>query len=83
MLPPDYDYTAAGFDNFLSRSIDQAPQANLNSPAPASQAVRLDAVQMTGAIGDNMRIGKITINGAAGNITANDGSNDFFILGDE
>lgn len=85
MKPNNYDYTQAGFDGFLNRSIDNDAQINLDSPSqgPPSQAISFDQAQLSGAIGDTMRVGNISINGAAGNITANDGTNDFFILGDE
>lgn len=83
MNPRDYSYLDAGFDGFLSRSIDNLTQVNLDSPGPQSTAIRFDAAQLSGAMSDTMRIGKINLNGSAGNITANDGNNDFFIIGDE
>lgn len=82
-MEPNYSYIDAGFDSFLSRSIDGLAQVNLNSPGPASRQISFDQAQLSGAIGDNIRVGNISINGSAGNITANDGTNDFFILGDE
>lgn len=85
MKPRQYDYLDAGLDAFLSRSIDNSGQVNLDAPsqAPPTQAIRFDSAQLSGSPGDTMRVGNISINGAAGNITANDGSNDFFILGNE
>lgn len=84
MKPPrEYNYLDAGFDPFLSRSIDDSVQINLDSPGPPARQISFDQAQLSGAIGDSIRVGNITINGSAGNITANDGSNDFFILGDE
>lgn len=83
MKPREYSYLDAGFDGFLSRSIDDVTQVNLDSQGPQTQAIRFDQSQLTGAMGDNIRVGRININGSAGNITANDGNNDFFIIGDE
>lgn len=83
MKPREYSYLDSGFDGFLSRSIDDVSQVNLDSQGPSSNAMRFDQAQVSGALGDTLRIGKINLNGAAGNITANDGDNDFFILGDE
>lgn len=83
MKPREYSYLDAGFDGFLNRSIDNTSQVNLDSQGSQSNAIRFDSAQLSGAMGDTMRVGKININGAAGNITANDGNNDFFLLGDE
>jgi hypothetical protein len=78
-----YDYRDSGFDAFLSRSIDSTPQANLDSLGPVNNAIRYDDMQVSGMLGDTYAIGKIHLNGGKGNITGNDGNNDFFIIGDE
>lgn len=87
MATEDQDYVAAGFDNFLSRSIDNNPQNNLDSPSPPNNAVAFDRTQATGSLGDSFRIGgtqgSISFNGSEGNIIGNDGQNDFFILGQD
>lgn len=77
----DYDYTTAGFDGFLSRSIDDLSQVNLDSPGPVSTAVRYDGAQVSGMLGDSLQIGGVRLNKT--NITANDGQNDFLLIGDE
>ncbi len=79
----DFDYESAGFDAFLSRSIDNLSQVNLDSQGPQTTSIRYDNAQVSGMLGDTLQVGKIHINGSQGNITGNDGSNDFFILGDE
>lgn len=83
MNPPSYSYTEAGFDSFLSRSIDNLTQVNLDSQGPQSTQMRFDSAQVSGALGDTLRLGKVKLNGAQGNITINDGNNDFFLVGDE
>lgn len=83
MKPREYSYLDAGFDSFLTRSIDSSAQVTLDSPGPPNTAIRLDGAQFSGAISDTLRIGNLSLNGVPGNIMANDGSNDFFILGDE
>lgn len=79
--PETFDYTQSGFDAFLSRSIDNLSQVNLNSPGPVSTAISYDRAQVTGSLGDTLRIGKIYLNGADENITLNDGNTDRFLLG--
>jgi hypothetical protein len=79
----DYDYTNAGLDGFLSRSIDNLDQVNLDAAGPRSTAIRYDSAQQSGAMGDRIRLGKITIDGQAGNIIGNDGTNDFLLIGED
>lgn len=79
----DQDYEAEGFNQFMSRSIDSGASANLDSPTPPVNTQAFDRTQVSGAQGDSYRIGKITLNGSTGTITANDGDNDFFLLGAE
>ena len=77
------DYTDAGFDAFLSRSIDDLSQVNLDSQGPQTTAVRYDSAQVSGMLGDTLQLGKIRFNGRAGNITINDGNNDFLLMGED
>lgn len=76
-----YDYTAAGFDGFLSRSIDNTPRVNLASQGPQSTAIRYDDAQVSGMLGDTLQIGGVRISREA--ITINDGQNDFLVMGDD
>lgn len=64
----DYDYEASGFDAFLSRSIDNLSQANLDAGGPLSNQLRYDATQVSGLLGDVVRFGNITIDGVKGTI---------------
>lgn len=79
----DYNYETAGFDSFLTRSIDSVQQINLDSPIPINNTLRFDSTQISGALGDTMRLGRIFLNGAQGNIILNDGVNDFLLMGDD
>lgn len=79
----DQDYTASGFDNFLSRDVESNPQINLDSPAPKNNSIAFDRNQVTGALGDTLKIGKIYLNGSAGNIILNDGNNDRLLIGQQ
>lgn len=66
MNPDDYDYNAAGFDNFMSRSVDNNSQINLDSPAPPNNATAFDRTQVGGTIGDIFRTGDV---GQTGDLT--------------
>lgn len=75
------DYEQAGFDGFLSRSIDDVQQTNLESTGPISTQVRFDASQMSGALGDTIKVGNIRLEKTR--IIINDGNNDFLLMGEE
>ncbi len=77
----DYDYTQAGFDGFLTRSIDSPPQINLDSQGAPAQAIRYDDMQVSGMLGDTLQIGKVRIENTR--IVINDGSNDFLLMGED
>lgn len=79
----EMDYNSAGFDNFFSRSVEQSPQINLDSPSPPNNAVAFDRTQVTGPLGDTFRIGLISLNGADGNIIVNDSNDDRLLLGEQ
>lgn len=82
MKPPnDYSYIDAGFDGFLSRSIDDLVQTTLNSQGPQTTQLRFDNQAGSGSFGDTLRIGSISLNGVDGTITINDGNNDFLLMG--
>ena len=68
----EYSYQDSGFDNFLSRSIDNTAQDNLDSQGPISNSIRYDSQQVSGSLGDTFRVGKITIDGVAGRISVMD-----------
>lgn len=77
----NYNYTSAGFDGFLSRSIDRTPQVNLNDPGPVSNSVRYDSTQVSGFLGDTLQIGSVRITRTG--IIMNDGTNDVLLIGDD
>lgn len=82
MNPSLYDYTAAGFDKFLSRSIDDIQQQNLDSTGPASLAIPFDRTQTSGSLGNIIRVGNISIDGVKGRISIYDGDNEVVRLGE-
>lgn len=63
-----YDYTYSGLDSFLSRSIDETPQSNLEAAGPTSMSVPFDRMQVSGSIGNVIRVGNIQIDGVVGRI---------------
>lgn len=84
VTPSRYDYTQAGFDSFLSRSIDSQGQNSLSVPLNQnSRAIAFDRSQVSGVFGDTAQIGKINLDGAQGAITLKDGDNVTFILGED
>lgn len=78
----DYTYESAGFDGFMSRSIDDVAQVTLDSPGPDTTAVRYDSAQISGALGNSLTIGSIVIDGVKGRISIFDGANEVVRLGD-
>lgn len=70
-----YDYTDAGLDAFLSRSVDSVSQVNLDSSGPVSNSQAYDRTQVSGSLGDTIRVGKIQLDGVAGRISVFDDSN--------
>ncbi len=72
-----YNYSNAGFDGFLNRSIDTNPSVihtDLNSiPAISTgQQVNYDQMQVTGSLGDHLRVGLIDLAGGEGRISISD-----------
>lgn len=66
-MSPDYNYESAGFDAYLSRSID-----NVGQSAPQAMQVNFDQNQISGSLGDTLRIGSIFLDGKAGSIVIYD-----------
>ena len=81
-MNPTYDYTTSGFDGFLSRSVDDLPQNNLDSAGPVSNSMAYDRNQVTGAIGNTIKVGNITIDGVKGRISIYDGTNEVVRIGE-
>lgn len=76
------DYTDSGFDDFLSRSIDNLPRSNLSGQGPVSKTVAFDRTQTTGMLGDTLQIGSIHIDGVKGRISIFDGDNEVVRIGE-
>lgn len=75
-----FSYTDAGFDNFLSRSIDNLSQVNLDSAGPQSTAKAFDRTQVSGSLGDSLSIGNIILDGRKGRITISDDNNNTVVI---
>ena len=77
MNKDEYSYENAGFDGFLSRSIDQLSQVNLDSPGPSTNQIRYDASQTSGILGDKFKIGNILFDGKESRVVlTSDDNND-------
>jgi hypothetical protein len=81
-----YDYLQAGFDAFLNRSIDantvSTQSLNFLPPIATGQQLNYDQMHVTGALGDNLQIGNITLDGASGRISIfDDEGNEIVRLG--
>lgn len=64
-----YDYSDAGLDGFLSRSIDDVNQPSLNTPGPIVGSIAFDRTNVSGPLGDVLRVGKIYIDGVKGRVS--------------
>lgn len=71
----EYTYETAGFDGFLSRSVDSISQLNLDSQGPVSTQLPFDRAQVSGSLGDKLQIGKIRLDGVTGRISVLDDNN--------
>lgn len=77
-----YDYTQSGFDGFLSRSIDDLVQVNLDSQGPKTTQIRYDSAQVSGFQGDSFQVGPVRIT-KKGLIMADDSGTDILLIGNE
>ena len=68
----EYSYEDAGFDGFLSRSVDNTSQNSLDAQGPISRSIRYDSTQTSGSMGDTFRVGKILIDGVKGRFSVVD-----------
>jgi hypothetical protein len=78
----DYNYNSSGFDDFLSRSIDNLNQANLDAPGPQSRSLAYDRAQISGSLGDILRIGNIFLDGVNKRIVLSDAVTNRIVLGE-
>lgn len=83
----DYDYSNAGFDSFMSRSIDdtggQAQATTLDDQQPtSSNEMNYDSAQQSGSMGNTLQLGKIKLDGDNGRIsTFDDDGNEVVRIG--
>lgn len=76
------DYTNSGFDKFLSRGDTPNLGGPLDAQTP-NNSLPADRTQITGALGDTLRIGNILLDGASGRIIMNDGNTDVLLIGED
>lgn len=74
------DYSESGFDGFLSRSIDNLTQVTLDSQGPVTTSQRFDSTQVSGMLGDTLKIGSILLDGSKGKITITDTSGNVVVI---
>lgn len=67
-------YQDSGFDSFLSRSIDDTPQFNLDSQGPQTTQMRYDSAGLSGVAGDVFRTTDSSQSGAMKGETVLEGS---------
>lgn len=85
--PQDYDYSDAGFDAFMDRSIDASGGGNaggtLEDQTYQSRETNYDAGGSSGSLGDSLQIGNIKLDGVKGRISVYDETgNEVVRLGD-
>lgn len=76
-MAEEYSYSDSGYDDFMSRSIEGATAANLDqstSGGGSSRQLNFDAAQVSGSLGDILKVGNVLINGQRGRITIEDDS---------
>src|SRR5688572_1485003 len=78
----DSDYTKAGFDGFLSRSIDDLSQTNLDSAGPVSTSLRYDSSQVSGMLGDSYRMRNVLFDGKNGRTSYFNNQDPFLLEGE-
>ena len=64
-----YSYQEAGFNRFFRRTLGSNAQAvslRSSSSATSSNQLNFDELQVSGSLGDTLKIGLITLNGKLG-----------------
>lgn len=67
-----YDYTKAGFNSFLTRSIESDTAPSLGASLVTTRRIEFDRQAVGSQLGDTYRIGLIQVNGRDGNIIVPD-----------
>lgn len=81
-----YTYRNAGFNRFFRRSISSNPDTKTlkNAVSSGNRDLKFDDMQVSGFMGDTMRIGKINLDGKVGNLKFHDDRGEAHaILGEE
>lgn len=74
----DYTYREAGFNRFFHRSLSsnaQATSLRSASVAPSNNQLNFDNMQVSGSLGDTLKIGLITLDGKIGRQSVHDKMN--------
>jgi hypothetical protein len=80
-----HDYESAGFNGFFRRSLGSHPDATtlrqLNTRA--TRSLNFDDQQISGSLGDTLRVGAVTVEGKVGRVVVHDEQNNEVVeLGD-
>ena len=70
-----YSYQEAGFNRFFRRTLgsnSQAVSLRSSSSATSSNQLNFDELQVSGSLGDILKIGLITLNGKLGRQSVHD-----------
>lgn len=73
----DYNYSDAGFNTFMDRSIDQSANGTTLANLIAAYnplATNMEQTQITGQLGQQINIGNVTIDGINNRISVFDGN---------
>lgn len=74
-LAKPFTYQDAGFNRFFRRTLTSNPQAaSLRSSggAVSSNQLNFDELQVSGSVGDTLKVGLISLQGKIGRISLND-----------
>lgn len=82
MSEDDYSYETSGLDGFLTRSIDDAPQARLADQGARSTQQRYEDTQTSGFVGEAFQVGPVRI-GNKGIEMVDDSGNVVLLIGEE
>lgn len=69
--PAPYSYSDAGFNGFFRRTLVSNPNTMLLADSPSrsrGNQLNFDDLQTSGALGDKLKLGSITIDGKTGRI---------------
>ena len=71
--PAPYSYSDAGFNGFFRRTLSSNPGTQvLASNSRPTRQMNFDDLQISGALGDKLKIGSIVLDGKTGRISIQD-----------